>query len=161
MVEPTRRGNERRALRLSLPDPPIGWAPIAMVLLLLVSAPIVLSVPIKSSETVLGTINVGSRPSARPFDKEDMAYLSGLAGQAAVLRGGLDAQPGYVVSRFKTPACLAQVEQPPAVIGRRAFDDHRLDAQMDQFEPGGAAGVGFFDPAGQWTFGSNGYPVAA
>ncbi len=49
-----------------------------------ISVPIVLSVPIKSSEAVLGVINVTNRRSGVPFDEGDVKYLSGLAGQAAV-----------------------------------------------------------------------------
>lgn len=48
------------------------------------SAPIMLSIPIKSSEKVLGVINVTNRASGRPFDREDLAYLAGMAGQLAV-----------------------------------------------------------------------------
>ncbi len=49
-----------------------------------ISAPIMLSMPIKSQEKVLGVINVTNRRSGRQFDEKDLAYLSGLAGQAAV-----------------------------------------------------------------------------
>ena len=49
-----------------------------------ISVPIVLSVPIKFSEAVLGAINVTNRRSGQPFNQEDVAYLCGLAGQAAV-----------------------------------------------------------------------------
>jgi len=48
------------------------------------SAPIVLSIPIKSPEKVLGVINVTNRRSGRPFDEGDLAYLGGMAGQLAV-----------------------------------------------------------------------------
>ncbi len=49
-----------------------------------ISSPIVLSVPILLQEKVLGVINVTNRRSGGSFDDEDMAYLYGLAGQAAV-----------------------------------------------------------------------------
>ena len=49
-----------------------------------ISAPIVLSIPIKSRKQVLGVINVTNRRSGEPFDEEDLAYVSGLAGQLAV-----------------------------------------------------------------------------
>ncbi|MCP3978911.1 MAG: response regulator [bacterium] len=49
-----------------------------------ISAPIVLSIPIKSRESVLGVINVTNRKSQVPFSESDMSYLSGLAGQLAV-----------------------------------------------------------------------------
>jgi DNA-binding response OmpR family regulator/putative methionine-R-sulfoxide reductase with GAF domain len=48
------------------------------------SAPILLSVPIKACEQVLGVINVTNRRSGEPFDEDDLHYLSGLAGQLAV-----------------------------------------------------------------------------
>ncbi len=48
------------------------------------SAPIMLSLPIKYQESVLGVINVTNRRSGRPFDEEDLSYLSGLSGQLAV-----------------------------------------------------------------------------
>ncbi len=50
----------------------------------LVSTPILLSVPIKGPGKVLGVLNISQRRSGIPFDEEDLAYLSGLAGQAAV-----------------------------------------------------------------------------
>ncbi len=49
-----------------------------------ISAPIVLSIPIQLREKVLGVINVTDRRSGISFDEEDMAFLYGLAGQAAV-----------------------------------------------------------------------------
>jgi signal transduction histidine kinase/DNA-binding response OmpR family regulator len=49
-----------------------------------ISAPIVLSMPIKSRETVLGVINVTNRRSGGPFGDDDVSYLTGLAGQVAV-----------------------------------------------------------------------------
>jgi CheY-like chemotaxis protein len=49
-----------------------------------ISAPIVLSMPIKSAEKVSGVINVTNRRSGVPFDEDDVGYLSGLAGQLAV-----------------------------------------------------------------------------
>ncbi|MBE0606318.1 MAG: response regulator, partial [Deltaproteobacteria bacterium] len=50
-----------------------------------ISAPIVLSIPILIREKVLGVINVTNRRSGDSFGEEDMAFLSGLAGQAAVV----------------------------------------------------------------------------
>jgi len=49
-----------------------------------ISAPIVLSIPILIRQKVLGVINVTNRRSGASFDEEDMAFLSSLAGQAAV-----------------------------------------------------------------------------
>jgi signal transduction histidine kinase/DNA-binding response OmpR family regulator len=49
-----------------------------------ISAPITLSIPIIFQEKVLGVINVTNKRSGEPFDDDDMAYLFGLAGQAAV-----------------------------------------------------------------------------
>ena len=49
-----------------------------------ISTPIVLSMPIKSREAILGVINVTNRRSGEPFTPEDLAYLTGLAGQLAV-----------------------------------------------------------------------------
>ena len=49
-----------------------------------ISAPIVLSIPVQLQEKVLGVINVTNRRSGEPFNEDDMAFLLGLAGQAAV-----------------------------------------------------------------------------
>ncbi|UCF67138.1 MAG: response regulator [Acidobacteriota bacterium] len=49
-----------------------------------ISAPVVLSVPIASRTIVLGVINVTNRRSGAAFTEDDLAYLSGLAGQLAV-----------------------------------------------------------------------------
>ncbi len=49
-----------------------------------ISAPIVLSIPIRIREKVLGVINVTNRRSGISFEEEDMAFLFSLAGQAAV-----------------------------------------------------------------------------
>ncbi len=49
-----------------------------------ISSPIVLSIPIKLQEKVLGVINVTNKRSGTAFDDDDMAFLYGLAGQAAV-----------------------------------------------------------------------------
>jgi signal transduction histidine kinase/ActR/RegA family two-component response regulator len=49
-----------------------------------ISAPIVLSIPIIVHEKTLGVINVTNKRSGAPFKEEDMAFLYGLAGQAAV-----------------------------------------------------------------------------
>ncbi len=59
-----------------VPDPQLGQS--------LMSLPIMLSVPIKRPNTVLGVLNVSQRRTGDPFDDEDLAYLSSLAGQAAV-----------------------------------------------------------------------------
>lgn len=48
------------------------------------SVPINLSVPIKAMNRVLGVINVTQRRSGTAFGSDDVAYLTGLAGQAAV-----------------------------------------------------------------------------
>ena len=49
-----------------------------------ISAPIMMSVPIKGGEKVLGVINITERRSGAPFDDEDVGYIQGLCGQAAV-----------------------------------------------------------------------------
>ncbi|MGZ8459254.1 MAG: response regulator [Candidatus Deferrimicrobiaceae bacterium] len=49
-----------------------------------ISAPMVFSIPILLQQKVLGVINVTDRRSGLPFEEEDMAYLYGLAGQAAM-----------------------------------------------------------------------------
>jgi signal transduction histidine kinase/DNA-binding response OmpR family regulator len=49
-----------------------------------ISAPIVLSIPIIVHEKTLGVINVTNKRSGASFTEEDMAFLYGLAGQAAV-----------------------------------------------------------------------------
>ncbi len=55
----------------------------------LISAPIALSVAIKSDQEVLGVINVTNRRSNKPFRPEEIAYLKGLAGQLAVAIDGV------------------------------------------------------------------------
>ena len=49
-----------------------------------ISAPIVLTIPILLQEKVMGVINVTNRESGAPFEEEDVSFLYGLAGQAAV-----------------------------------------------------------------------------
>lgn len=49
-----------------------------------ISAPIVLSIPIKLQEKVLGVINVTNKRSEKTFCDDDLAFLYSLAGQAAV-----------------------------------------------------------------------------
>jgi signal transduction histidine kinase len=49
-----------------------------------ISAPIVLSVPIKIQEKILGVINVTNKRSGQTFTDDDLAFLFSLAGQAAV-----------------------------------------------------------------------------
>lgn len=49
-----------------------------------VSLPLVIGVPIRGAHKILGVINVTGRTVPEPFDGDDMAYLGGLAGQAAV-----------------------------------------------------------------------------
>jgi hypothetical protein len=48
------------------------------------SFPITLSMHVRSSVDVIGTLNLTHRLDGRPFDKDDVAYLSALAGQLAV-----------------------------------------------------------------------------
>jgi signal transduction histidine kinase/DNA-binding response OmpR family regulator len=48
------------------------------------SAPIVLSLPIKSWQKVLGVVNLTNRATGEPFDHNDLAYVSGMTGQVAV-----------------------------------------------------------------------------
>jgi signal transduction histidine kinase/CheY-like chemotaxis protein len=50
-----------------------------------ISAPIVFSVAIKSEREVFGVINVTNRRSGKPFDSDDVAFLSGLAGQLGIV----------------------------------------------------------------------------
>lgn len=49
-----------------------------------ISAPILLSIPIKSQEKVLGVINVTDERSGASFTENDVAYIEGLAGHMAV-----------------------------------------------------------------------------
>jgi len=49
-----------------------------------ISAPIALSVAIKSGPEVLGVINVTNRRTGKPLATEDLSFLSALAGQLAV-----------------------------------------------------------------------------
>ncbi|NNE43224.1 MAG: response regulator, partial [Gemmatimonadetes bacterium] len=49
-----------------------------------ISAPIKLSIPIRSQQHVLGVINVTNRRTGVAFTDEDLAYLGGMAGQLAV-----------------------------------------------------------------------------
>jgi signal transduction histidine kinase len=49
-----------------------------------ISAPIVLSVPIKIQGKILGVINVTNKRSGQTFTDDDLAFLFSLAGQAAV-----------------------------------------------------------------------------
>lgn len=49
-----------------------------------ISSPIMVSIPIKLQEKVLGVINVTNKRSGEPFGDADMDFLFGLAGQAAV-----------------------------------------------------------------------------
>jgi signal transduction histidine kinase/DNA-binding response OmpR family regulator len=49
-----------------------------------VSAPIALSIPIKSGKKVLGVINATNKRSKAPFDEQDLSYLSSLCGQVAM-----------------------------------------------------------------------------
>lgn len=49
-----------------------------------ISAPVVLSIPVRFLEKVLGVINVTRKRTGGTFDRGDMEYLVGLAGQAAV-----------------------------------------------------------------------------
>jgi DNA-binding response OmpR family regulator/putative methionine-R-sulfoxide reductase with GAF domain len=53
-----------------------------------VSAPMVLSLAIKSGDRVLGVINAANRRSGKPFSTDDVAHLMGLASQiAAAIEG--------------------------------------------------------------------------
>ena len=65
-------------------DPRMPKAPNPQLGQSLVSLPIMLSVPIMRPNNVLGVLNISQRRSGDPFDEEDLAYLTGLAGQAAV-----------------------------------------------------------------------------
>ncbi|MDX1765222.1 MAG: ATP-binding protein, partial [bacterium] len=49
-----------------------------------ISLPIVLSIPIRLKTKVLGVINVTNKRAGGAFDENDMGFLLGLAGQAAV-----------------------------------------------------------------------------
>ncbi len=48
------------------------------------SAPIVMSVPLRLGGQVLGVVNVTNRVSGSPFDQDDLKYLQGLSGQIAI-----------------------------------------------------------------------------
>jgi signal transduction histidine kinase/DNA-binding response OmpR family regulator len=50
-----------------------------------ISAPIVFSVAIKSRREVFGVINVTNRRAGKPFDSDDVSYLSGLASQLGIV----------------------------------------------------------------------------
>jgi DNA-binding response OmpR family regulator/putative methionine-R-sulfoxide reductase with GAF domain len=63
---------------------PFGQRPNPCLSASFISAPILLSVPIKAREKVLGVINVTNRRSGEPFDEDDLRYVTGLAGQLAV-----------------------------------------------------------------------------
>ena len=49
-----------------------------------ISSPIVLSIPITLKDTTLGVINLTDKLSEEPFNEDDLDFLHGLAGQAAV-----------------------------------------------------------------------------
>jgi len=49
-----------------------------------ICAPIVLSLPIKTRENVLGVLNVTNRAEGRSFDEEDLGYLASMTSQLAV-----------------------------------------------------------------------------
>lgn len=49
-----------------------------------ISAPILLSIPIKSQDKVLGVINVTDQQAGASFTEDDVAYIEGLAGHMAV-----------------------------------------------------------------------------
>jgi len=53
-----------------------------------ISAPITFSVPIRSERDVFGVINVTNRKNGEPFDSDDVAFLSGLAGQLGIVIEG-------------------------------------------------------------------------
>jgi signal transduction histidine kinase/CheY-like chemotaxis protein len=53
-----------------------------------ISAPIAFSVAIKSEREVFGVVNVTDRCSGRPFSSDDVAFLSGLAGQLGIVIDG-------------------------------------------------------------------------
>src|SRR3990172_6333439 len=67
-----------------LTDPRVNRSLISTHATSFISAPMVISIPILLQEEVLGVINVTNRRSGLPFEEEDMAYLYGLAGQAAM-----------------------------------------------------------------------------
>lgn len=48
------------------------------------SAPIVMSVPLRLGPQVLGVVNVTNRASGESFDQDDLKYLQGLSGQIAI-----------------------------------------------------------------------------
>jgi signal transduction histidine kinase/DNA-binding response OmpR family regulator len=53
-----------------------------------ISAPIVFAVAIKSQREVFGVINVTNRRSGKPFNSDDVAFLSGLASQLGIVIDG-------------------------------------------------------------------------
>ncbi len=65
-------------------DPRVNKAISSFLSASYISSPIVLSIPILLQEKVMGVINVTNRRSGGSFDEEDMAFLYGLAGQAAI-----------------------------------------------------------------------------
>jgi CheY-like chemotaxis protein/putative methionine-R-sulfoxide reductase with GAF domain len=59
-----------------------------------ISAPIVFAVAIKSQREVFGVINVTNRRSGKPFNSDDVAFLSGLASQLGIVIDGLSIAEG-------------------------------------------------------------------
>jgi len=53
-----------------------------------ISAPIAFSMAIKSQRETFGVINVTNRRSGKPFSSDDVAFLSGLAGQLGIVIDG-------------------------------------------------------------------------
>ena len=49
-----------------------------------ISAPLVLGIPLKFHDHIVGVLNVTNKHSGEAFNENDLAFLSGLAGQAAV-----------------------------------------------------------------------------
>jgi signal transduction histidine kinase/DNA-binding response OmpR family regulator len=113
-----------------------------------ISAPIVLSIPIKAGKHVLGVINVTNRRSKRPFGEGDLEYLAGLAGQLAVaierarhLETMLAAQKQLVASeRMKALGQMAAGVAHDfnntlgAILTRAEFALTRLDADSPDLE---------------------------
>src|SRR6185436_6948108 len=79
------------------------------------SFPITLSMPVRSSVDVIGTLNLTHRKNGQPFDKDDVAYLSALAAQLAV-----------AVDRANHIEQLHRRERELSEIRERLEDDVRL-----------------------------------
>ncbi|MEK7317255.1 MAG: ATP-binding protein [Candidatus Eisenbacteria bacterium] len=66
-------------------DPRVGHPPKVDLGAAFLSMPLTLSVPLVSSQDILGVINVTNRANGATFDDDDTAFISALAGQAVAV----------------------------------------------------------------------------